>query len=186
MGNNLALNWDDLMRNNQLYNTLLEKRGNGDISTASASHECGFLRLHIPVSRRFTGKRNADHVVFSYSDLIDVAVGTLLDNSVVRNESDIMWRADLFDEDGVRRFTPNLNSGEWWLRSEKKYCVDPGSQEYYADMHILPLIIFIDDTVVVRRGTRSVKPVVLTLGNLRAEIRQTDVRMKPLCAVQSM
>lgn len=130
------------------------------------------LRFDVP--RKYTGNSRMDYVEFWYSNIMDAAVSLLLNKEVIAKEGDILWRADLYDEDGNRKYTPNLNSGDWWERTEK-LILGGAEGVLLEDGHILPLIVFIDDTQVVNRGNRSATPIVLTLGVLPEHIRQKDV-----------
>ena len=133
--------------------------------------------VRIPVQKRFTGSRNEDFVEFAYTDIVDAAVKLLLDNKVLSSSDQILWRTEGLDEEGNHRYTPNMNSGDWWRRTETKYCRDTDGM-LMDDYHLLPFIIFIDDTQVVTRGTRSAKPIVLALGNTIEEVRN-----RPVCTI---
>ena len=128
----------------------------------------------IPVPTRYTGSRNEDFVEVAYSNPIDAAVALLLDRKVHRTENDLLWRFEGHDEDNKRRYTPNLNSGDWWKRTEEKLCRDSDGR-LIPNLHLLAFIIFIDDTQVVNRGTRSATPVILALGNSIEEVRNKKV-----------
>ena len=130
--------------------------------------------VRIPVPTRFTGSRNEDFVEFAYTDIVDAAVKLLLDKKVLSSSDQILWRATEPDEEGHHRYTPNMNSGDWWRRTEIKFCTN-GEGRMMDDYHLLPFIIFLDDTQVVTRGTRSAKPIILALGNTIEDVRNRPV-----------
>ena len=179
VGANLPTSFIGMLRHSKVYNELMGEDGVQDISqtatVGTSADEEGFVTLVVPVPRRFTGARNQASLEFPFSNLLDLAAALLLDRNVVKCEDDLLWRANTTDEEGFRRYTPELNSGEWWVRTEKKYIFDAEQGRYHADCHLLPFIVFIDDTVVSNRGSRSAKPIVITLGNLKSSVRQSEV-----------
>ena len=183
VGLNLAPSFIGLLRHSKVYNELMMIDGVRDISklstTGTAEEDTGFTTLTIPVPRRYTGTRKQDFLEFPFSSLLDLGVALLLDRSIVKSADDIHWRGSAPDSTGSQepKYTPELNSGEWWARTEKKYLFDSERGVYHEDFHLLPFMVFIDDTVVSGKRNRSAKPVVITLGNLKSSVRQSEVSL---------
>ena len=73
-----------------------------------------------------------------------------------------------------RRFGRELNSGEFWEKSEKEML--GGKVPVWANVMLLMLLIFIDGTSLVTRGTLSCTPITVSLANFPEVIRFTMVR----------
>lgn len=103
-------------------------------------------------------------------------MGLLRKRGLITREDDLLWRFNpCSDGNGYRKYTQDINTGDWWKRSELKFCYrDDGTLIEW--LHLLGLMVFIDDTQVVNKGNRTSKPVVLALANMRGQIRQKEVR----------
>ena len=123
--------------------------------------------IRVPMDSKYT-RTTDNYVDFHYRDIVEAAC-TLITRHV-KTEDDMMWTQNIqYAADGSGRvFTPELNTGEWYERTEKTFFGKPNS----TGMTLLPLIVFIDDTNVTQRGTQTAKPIVVTVGSFREELRQ--------------
>ena len=74
---------------------------------------------------------------------------------------------------GGRTRTREMNSGSLWERTENE--LFGGKLALWAHMMLLMLLVFIDGTSLVQRGTLSCTPISISLANLPESIRFTMV-----------
>lgn len=70
--------------------------------------------------------------------------------------------------DDTERVYTEMASADWWWETQEKLDVDNGT--------IVPLIIASDKTLVTNTGNQKAYPIYLTIGNLPASIRNSNVR----------
>ena len=125
--------------------------------------------IRVPMNPDYT-RGQESFVDFHFRDILE-AVCTLLVRHV-EHARDLMWTQNVqYSDGGHREYTPELNTGEWFERTENAYFGKPNT----TGMTLLPIIVFIDDTNVTKRGTQTAKPIVVTVGSLRENIRQKSV-----------
>ena len=129
----------------------------------------GMSSVKIRVPKRYTTCQDGE-VEFKFANIMDALVGLLLNKSLVKREDDLLWRSKLYDEDGNRRYTMDINTGDWWDRTERKYLTHNGM--IHELCHLLGVLVFIDETQVVNKGSRTACPIVVTLANFPGRIRQ--------------
>jgi len=126
-------------------------------------------RLIFPVRKEYN-INNAPFVEFLYNDPLTVAGELICD--VVKSWDDFhLGHIIHTTEDGQRKYTPDLSSGELWQRSDILYF---GAANPHNGV-ILWFLVFIDDTCLVQRGSTSAKPIMITLGNFPEHIRNSPV-----------
>jgi hypothetical protein len=101
-----------------------------------------------------------DHVNFYYVEPRK-AITRLLSNKAITNEATLLWE---FDPEAYSGSYAEVNSGEWWKRTEIQV-----RREHGRHVHLLPLILCADGSPTSLKG--SVKPAYLSLGNLRLKAR---------------
>ena len=130
-------------------------------------------RFRFPVRKEFN-RQNKPYVDFYYVDIMKAVASLLKDPELVKELGDVHWsHKNFMGSDGSRQYTPDLRSGHLWERTDEAYFGVPLGDD--SDKGIVWLIIFIDATSVVRRGTTSAKPIMVTLGNFPERIRNTNV-----------
>lgn len=127
--------------------------------------------LEIKVNPKFT-RNKVSKLEFIYTNIIDIACGLLTNQHLVKSDEDLLWgtSVQLDENTGERLFTPDLNTGHWWERTEKMITGGPAS-----GLTLLPFMVFIDETQTVARGSQSAKPITVTIGNFKERIRQKQV-----------
>jgi hypothetical protein len=92
----------------------------------------------------------------------------------VKTVNDLKWTTEIVTNplNGSRKFTPEINTGTWFERTEEILLGSPNE----SGTTLLGFIVFIDDTNLTKRGTQSAKPIVMTLANLPERIRNSPVR----------
>ena len=126
--------------------------------------------LEVRVPSDYT-KGHDPHLDFYYSDLIEVACALLSNPLLVRSEEDILWtQAETFTSP-EHVHNSNLNTGHWYKRTEDWLLGYPN----LSGKTLLPIMIFLDDTNLVTRGTQTAKPILVTLGCFSEAIRNKAV-----------
>ena len=130
-------------------------------------------RFRFPVRKEFT-RSNKAYVDFYYVDIMSAVSSLLKDPEIVKEFGDVHWRHEVsVAADGSRQYTPDLQSGKLWERTDGLYFGTPLTRD--SGKAVLWVIIFIDATSVVSRGTTSAKPIMVTLGNFPERIRNKNV-----------
>lgn len=101
-----------------------------------------------------------DEVFFSFVDPRR-AITRLLSNTKITNESTLLWE---FDPEAYSGQYAEVNSGDWWKRTETDV-----RRQYGRHVYLLPIILCADGSPTSLKG--SVKPAYLSLGNLRLKAR---------------
>lgn len=108
-------------------------------------------------------------VSFRYASVLHTACSILNDPTVHDNKTDnIIWDA-YGKDDSERVFDGELASGEWWYRN---------SSSLLSNKKILALIPYTDETFLTGSGSQLAHPIMLSIGNLKREVRQKDRAMR--------
>jgi len=167
---NALLRWSSLLNGNVaslLPSFSAMEKQSAVILSRQKRHDQSIKRRSylIRVPKDFNGKQ--DTVVFEFQDILSTCASLLRDPRVVSKPEDFHISANTLDSDGNREYTTELNSGDWWLRTmEKERLI--GMED---TMSILAILLFIDKTIVTRRGRHSY-PIILTIGNFTYEARK--------------
>lgn len=126
------------------------------------------MNIEVPIMLSANRQEKVDlKVKFRYMDIMDAIVSLLLDTSLHGDkESNFVWDAETVrTTTGHRVYTRDLNSGEWWERTQRD--APPG-------VTVLPVMLYSDTTSVTHSGSQLAHPIMVTLGNFRWWIRQKD------------
>ena len=97
---------------------------------------------------------------FDFCDITTLAVEMLLDPRNISSAQDGNY---IWDSRYDGEILGELNTGNWWRIQSKSIPKRPFH-------HVLPIIIYIDDTVVDFVGNDKVKPIVMCVGNLKRAV----------------
>jgi hypothetical protein len=144
-------------------------------SSSSPADELKYRRLEIPINPLYS-RFGSTSVTFECIDILAGLSALLTTEGLVKTEKDLLRTQEIrHSKDGSgRRFGRELNSGEFWEKSEKEML--GGKVPVWANVMLLMLLIFIDGTSLVTRGTLSCTPITVSLANFPECIRFTMVR----------
>ena len=106
-------------------------------------------RVEIPVPSAFT-LDNSPTVVFEHKDILLACAEMLSDPRVVSKPEDFLISANTHRNE-IRIYTPEINSGDWWLRTMVKERL-VGMEN---SMSLLAIILFIEQTNLTRYNINS-------------------------------
>ena len=112
---------------------------------------------------------NASNITFRYGSVLHTACSILNDSTLHNNKQEnFIW--DAYDKGSEERvYDSELASGDWWFRN---------STSLLHEKKILALIPYTDETFLTGSGSQLAHPIMLSIGNLRKEIRQKDRAMR--------
>ena len=145
-----------------------------DTASARVGHELTYRSIELPINPKYS-KYGLSTVRFECLDVCSGLAAIIANKNLVRTEADLLRTQDVRRaKDGTGRIrTREMNSGSLWERTENE--LFGGKLALWAHMMLLMLLVFIDGTSLVQRGTLSCTPISISLANLPESIRFTMV-----------